>query len=302
MIVEVQDLEVRYKENVAVNKISFGVEEGEIFGIIGPNGAGKTSTIECIVGLKKKYFGSIKLFGKTLPEYKKNLYNLIGVQLQEASFPDKMKVVEICKLFSSFYNEPIPYGRLLKDIGMEGKSNSYVRDLSGGQKQRLSIILALIPNPKIIFLDELTTGLDPQARHNIWDIIKKLKMENKTIILTTHFMDEAEYLCDKICILINGKIEVMGTLSEILLVNDMQSKISFNTNTDLKNINFDIQGIANIEQQGSLINIFGIGDNLLTDIVNHLNNNCVEYRNLTCDKPKLEDVFMKLTGRRMEDV
>lgn len=160
MIIEVEDLVVEYKGVQVVDHVSFSVEEGEIFGMIGPNGAGKTTTIECIEGIRENYSGSIRVLGLNPKVDRKKLYNLIGVQLQETSYQDKIKVWEICKMFSSFYANPLPYESLLNDFGLYDKVNSYVSKLSGGQRQKLAIILALIANPKIIFLDELSTGLD----------------------------------------------------------------------------------------------------------------------------------------------
>ncbi|MBU5591625.1 ABC transporter ATP-binding protein [Clostridium sp. MSJ-4] len=244
MILEVNHLSVNYKELKAVDDISFNINEGEIFTIIGPNGAGKTSTIESIVGLNKKYEGDIIILGTKANNIPKSLYNEIGVQLQEASFPDKLKVDEVCKMFSKLYDNPVDYNILLKEFDLESKKNSYIRDLSGGQKQRLSIIIALLPDPKIIFLDELTTGLDPKSRRMIWNIILKEKKKNKTIVLSTHFMDEAEFLSDRIAILVEGKLQVVGTLEEIFEKYEMG------------------EGKA----------------------------------------PKLEDVFLKLVGYKMEDI
>ncbi|MBU3093528.1 ABC transporter ATP-binding protein [Clostridium sp. CF011] len=300
MMLEVKNLIVKYKGIVAVDNISFQVKEGEIFSIIGPNGAGKTSTIESIVGLKKNYEGNITVLGTEVRNFKKNIYNLIGVQLQEASFPDKLKVGEICDLFSSLYENPIDYKNLLEKFQMKKKVNCYIRELSGGQKQKLSIILALLPDPEIIFLDELTTGLDPQARRSIWTIIKNLKDKNKTIILSTHFMDEAEYLSDTICILIDGKIRSLGGLGDILLENNMEEKVSFNTSDD---INLDFNNTISIKREGRTVKVWGrSGENLTTDILRYLNDNNIKYDNLICERPKLEDVFLKITDCRMEDI
>ncbi|KOF56681.1 MULTISPECIES: ABC transporter ATP-binding protein [Clostridium] len=300
MILKVNHLSVKYKDLKAVNDISFNINEGEIFTIIGPNGAGKTSTIESLVGLNKKYNGSISILGTEAKDINKSLYNEIGVQLQEASFPDRLKVSEVCKMFSKLYYNPIDYSILLKEFDLESKKNSYIRELSGGQKQRLSIIIALIPNPKIIFLDELTTGLDPKSRRMIWGIIRKQKKQNKTIVLSTHFMDEAEYLSDRIAILVEGKLQVVGTLNEIFEKYEMEQKITFHTNEN-KELNF--VHASNVKREGTLVSVWvKKGETALEDIFTDLKDSKIKYENLECKSPNLEDVFLKLVGYRMEDV
>jgi ABC-2 type transport system ATP-binding protein len=296
MIIEVKDLIVDYKGKRAVDSINFSVKEGEIFGMIGPNGAGKTSTIECIEGLKEGYSGTISILGLNPKTDRKKLYNLIGVQLQETSYQDKIKVWEICKLFSSFYKNPLSYEKLLHDFELHDHLNSYVSKLSGGQKQKVSIILSLISNPKIVFLDELTSGLDPQARRSMWELIKGLRNRGITIYMTTHFMEEAEYLCDRISIMKSGRIVAIDTVNNLINSYKLEEKIMFSSS----NLNTDgfkgIEGVNKIEKNGNDVIIHGQGINLLSHVINYLNTNHVVYSNLQIAKPNLEDVFLKING------
>ena len=185
--------------------------EGEIFGIVGPNGAGKTTTIECLEGLRKPDSGTIRVLGKDPQQDRQYIKLHTGMQLQQSNLPERMKVWEALDLYSSFYPKPVNWNNLLKILGLEEKRNTPFAKLSGGQKQRLFIAMALLPDPEIIFLDELTTGLDPQARHAIWDLVRQVRENGKTILLTTHFMEEAERLCDRVAIFDHGKIVALDT-------------------------------------------------------------------------------------------
>ena len=227
MVVEVRSLCKNYGSVRAVDGISFDVKDNEIFCMVGPNGAGKTTTIECIEGLRKPDSGEIRVLGLEPYREKEKLYQLIGVQLQETSYQDSIKVWEICQLFSSFYKNPLSYEELLKKFELYEKKNSYVSKLSGGQRQKLSIILALIPNPEIVFLDELTTGLDPQARRSMWTFIKGLREEGRTIFLTTHYMEEAEYLSDRVAIMYHGHIVALDTPKNLIEKSEIEEKIIF---------------------------------------------------------------------------
>jgi ABC-2 type transport system ATP-binding protein len=300
MVLDVKNLSVTYKDVIAVDDITFRVNEGEIFSIIGPNGAGKTSTIESILGLNKAYSGEICLLGKNPKSFKKSIYNEIGIQLQESSYPDKLKVGELCRLFSSFYSNPLDYKVLLNDFDVAGKEKAYVHQLSGGQVQKLSILLALLPDSKVIFLDELTTGLDPKSRHELWNIILMLKERGKTVILSTHFMDEAEYLSDRICILINGKIKLMGSFREILSELNLDSKITFSSRV-LFPKNFSEANF--VQQEGNRITILTHdGEKTIMAVKAYLQSKNIQYVDLYQGKPNLEDVFLLLTGTRSEDL
>ena len=300
VIIEVEDLVVEYKGVQVVDHVSFSVEEGEIFGMIGPNGAGKTTTIECIEGIRENYSGSIRVLGLNPKVDRKKLYNLIGVQLQETSYQDKIKVWEICKMFSSFYANPLPYESLLNDFGLYDKVNSYVSKLSGGQRQKLAIILALIANPKIIFLDELSTGLDPQARRSMWELIKGLQKDGKTIYMTTHFMDEAEYLCNRIAIMDKGKVVAVDTVENLIKRFGLEEMVVFKADE----LNLDeierIAGVTSLERRGSEVCVKGREINFVNNILNYLGNNQIRYRDLKVIQPSLEDVFLKITAEKSE--
>lgn len=299
-MIEVKNLSISYKSIKAVDNVSFSVKKGEIFGMIGPNGAGKTSTIECIEGLRKPDLGTISVLGLSPQHDRYKLYELIGVQLQETSYQDRAKVWEICKLFSSPYKNPRPYEKLLKDFGLYEKKGEYVSKLSGGQKQRLSIILALIPNPKIVFLDELTTGLDPQARHLMWNLIKGLKKDGITIFMTTHFMEEAENLCDRIAIMNKGKIEAIDTAENLIEIYGLEERMVFSSNIANLEALKKVDGVKSVEKIGKEITVYGIGKNFLGNLVSYLQKEECNYDDLRVIKPRLEDVFLKLTGYKIE--
>src|SRR5215213_1574738 len=211
-VIEVSGFRKTYKSFVAVDDVSFKVYDGEIFGLIGPNGAGKTTTMECVEGLRTPDSGRISVLGLDPFHDIRSLQNRIGVQLQEAQLQKRIKVKEAVHLCASLYQRPASDGdRLLEQLGLADKRNSWFMTLSGGQKQRLFIALALINDPEVVFLDELTTGLDPQARRAIWDLVQDIRSRGKTVFLTTHLMEEAERLCDRVAIIEHGRIIDMGT-------------------------------------------------------------------------------------------
>jgi len=301
VVINVNHLSKNYGDIKAVDDISFAVNEGEIFGMIGPNGAGKTTTIECLEGLRQPNFGSIYVLGLSPHLNRKKLYHLIGVQLQETQFQDKASVHDLCKLFASFYEKPQSCDELLREFELFDKKKAYVGRLSGGQRQRLSIVLALIPNPQIIFLDELTTGLDPQARHDVWNLIKNLREKGITIFLTTHFMDEAEALCDRVAVMDRGKIIAMDTPANLIKKNKTETMIIFTSNNADSEMLKSINGITKVEKRGDKIIAYGSGGNILSDLVLFLEKSGVEFNNLTIEQPNLEDVFMELTGKKVRD-
>lgn len=212
--IEVKNLCKSYDGIKAVENVNISICRGEVFGLLGPNGAGKSTTIECILGTKKQNSGMVSVLGMNPQKQRKRLFEKVGVQFQEGNFQDKIRVSELCEVTASLYKETFDYGELLKQFGLQDKSKSMVSELSGGQKQRLFIVLALIPNPEVVFLDELTTGLDAKARRDVWKKLSELKAKGMTIMLTSHFMDEVEALCDKIMILKNGKDIFCGTVQE----------------------------------------------------------------------------------------
>lgn len=215
-ILTVNRLRKSYGNFIAVDNLSFEVKKGEIFGLLGHNGAGKSTSIECILGVKASDGGDIKILGMNSVKDRKKLFEKVGVQFQESNYQTKIKVDEICKVTSSLYKNPVDWRELIGTFGLSGKGKSPVYDLSGGERQRLSVLLALIPKPELVFLDELTTGLDAKARRDIWKYLKMLKDNGLTIVLTSHYMDEVEALCDRIHILKKGKTVAEGSVSDVI--------------------------------------------------------------------------------------
>lgn len=215
-VIKVDNLTKAYGNVTAVTKLSFSVKKGTVFGLLGANGAGKSTTIECLLGTKSIDSGSVEILGMSSISNRKQLFEKVGVQFQEANYQENIRVGELCEVTSALYKNPKDYQKLLVKFGISDKEKSLVKDLSGGQKQRLFIILALIPNPEVVFLDELTTGLDTRARRDVWKILKDLKNQGLSILLTSHFMDEVEELCDNICILKNGESIFSGTVKEAI--------------------------------------------------------------------------------------
>ena len=214
--IRVNQLSKSYATVKAVDNLDFSVCRGKVFGLLGANGAGKSTTIECMLGTKKQDSGTVSILGMNPQKDRKKLFERVGVQFQEANYQDKITVSELCEVTQSLYNTSLHYADLLKQFGLSDKLKSQVSELSGGQKQRLFIVLALIPNPEVVFLDELTTGLDTKARRDVWKCLSDLKAKGLTIVLTSHFMDEVEALCDKIMILKKGKSIFYGTLQEAI--------------------------------------------------------------------------------------
>ncbi len=215
-MIEVRDLKKRYGDKQAVDGISFSVKKGEIFGILGPNGAGKTTTLEMMETLREIDGGSVHIDGIDVAKDPQRIKYLIGVQPQSPAFQDKTRLTEVIEMFAAAYGEKVDPMEFLRDVDLEDKAKSFVEDLSGGQKQRLSITTALVHGPKVFFLDEPTTGLDPQARRHLWDLIEKVRDKGISVVLTTHYMDEAEILCDRIAVMDNGKIVAEDTPKNLI--------------------------------------------------------------------------------------
>ncbi len=300
-VIEVNNLIKNYGKVKAVDGVSFEVNEGEIFGMVGPNGAGKTTTIECIEGLRKPDKGIINVLNLNPSTDREKFYEKVGVQLQETNYQDKIKVYEICELFTSLYKKPLNYNDLLKRFELYDFKNGFVMKLSGGQKQKLSIILALISNPEIIFLDEITTGLDPKARRDMWKIVKELKNEGKTIFLTTHYMEEAEFLCDRVSIIDKGKIVELDTPEKLIEKSGIEDMISFETkDIDIEELK-RVKGVNKVSFKNGEVTIYGRGEDLLKEIVDYLYLNKIYFKNLRTKKPNLEDTFLKFTGREYSE-
>ena len=304
-IVQVQGLRKTYGATIAVNDISFEVGDGEIFGMVGPNGAGKTTTIECLEGLRKPDAGTVRVLGLDPRGDNRTLRERVGMQLQQSNLPDRMKVWEALDLYASFYPNAADWNWLLVQLGLDEKRNSPFAKLSGGQKQRLFIALALLPNPQLIFLDELTTGLDPQARRVIWDLVRSVRDQGKTILLTTHFMDEAERLCDRVAILDHGRIVALDTPSNLIRDLGAEERVVFSMDETLP------EAFANALSDGTRLEVQdervvvhsknGRDVPLVVEVVNLLSSQKIRFRNLRTEQPNLEDVFLSLTGREMRE-
>lgn len=299
-MIEVKNLKVVYGNKVAVNGISFNIEKGEIFGIIGENGAGKTTTIECIEGIRKPTEGFITISGLNPQKDNNKVQSIIGVQLQETSYPKRMKVKEVCELFTALYKNTRDYNELLEEFGLLDHKKKYVENLSGGQKQRLSIILALIHNPKIVFLDELTTGLDPRSRRGMWDYIYQLKENGVTVVMTTHFMEEAEYLCDRVAIFNEGNIVALDTVPTLIKSLPYEEKASFIVK---KGFNVDILNdelINEVIQRGKEVTAYG-KHGVSKAVKDILDNSSYDYLRFRSSLPTLEDVFFINTEDQGEE-
>jgi ABC-2 type transport system ATP-binding protein len=243
-MIQVRNLVKKYDDFVAIDDISFEVYKGEIFGILGPNGAGKTTTLEVIESILDKTSGQILVDGLDIDIYPNQVKSIIGIQLQSAGFYPKLNLIESLELFANIYNVKIDPLKILDSVNLTEKAKSFVDDLSGGQKQRFSIASTLVADPDIIFLDEPTTGLDPQARRNLWDMIKKLKERRKTIVLTTHYMDEAEQLCDRLAVMDQGKIIEINTPRNFIqeLLDRGFSKPQIKLQANLEDVFLDLTG------------------------------------------------------------
>jgi ABC-2 type transport system ATP-binding protein len=301
--VEVKDLFKKYGDLIAVNKVSFTIQEGEIFGLLGPNGAGKTTTIEMIEGLRKPDGGSIQLCGIDVRKRADNVKEIIGVQLQSTSIYDKIKVGEAIELFGGYYCKCRPANEVLEEVSLNEKVNSFVDSLSGGQKQRLALALALVNEPRVLFLDEPTTALDPQARRNMWEIIKGLGQKGKTIILNTHYMEEAQQLCDRVGIMDHGQIIALDTPTNLISKQNMDSAVEiFSPNGMSKDFFERLPKVDKVTRDGENFILHTRDDlALLTDIVHLREQNKLGLRNISVREATLEDVFLELTGRKLRD-
>jgi ABC-2 type transport system ATP-binding protein len=293
-VVTVRHLVKRYGHLIAVNDVSFSILEGEIFGIIGPNGAGKTTTVECISGLRAPDAGSISVFGLSPQKDRNKIRALVGVQLQESALPPRLKVGEAVRLFASFYSDPLDPDALLESLGIKQIANSAFKNLSGGQKQRLSIALALVGNPKLAILDELTTGLDPEARHETWSFIEHMRDRGVTVILVTHFMDEAEHLCDRLALINHGTVKALDT-PEALAAKAGGSRVRFVPSQPVDDQTLRaISGVTEIERKQRYITVIGTGD-LATAVITALAAIGIQVSEVEARAGNLEDAFLKLT-------
>lgn len=302
LVISVSQLAKRYGATVAVDDVSLEVHEGEIFGLIGPNGAGKTTTMECVQGHRKPDRGIISVLGLDPQRDSAALRQRIGVQHQEAHLQKRIKVWEAVDLWSSLYARVVDTDALLARLGLEAKRNAWFMTLSGGQKQRLFIALALIHEPEVVFLDELTTGLDPQARRAIWTLITDIRQRGTTVFLTTHLMEEAERLCDRVAIIEHGRLIEVGTPGELVRKHCPERTVVFTSES--AGVAGQLQQLGAVQSatsNGSTHTVRGEGDDVVTDVINFISREGIRVTGFRTEAPTLEDVFLKLTGHGIRD-
>jgi ABC-2 type transport system ATP-binding protein len=305
-VIKVEQLTKKFGDLVAVNDISFEVKQGEIFGMLGPNGAGKTTTLEIIEGLQEPTSGQTWVLGLNSHAESEKVKQKIGVQLQASAYFDYLTLREILELFASFYHQHIKADELLASVGLLDKKNSLVKHLSGGQKQRFSIVASLVNDPEVLFLDEPTTGLDPQARHHLWDYIRAINERGKTIVLTTHYMEEAERLCDRVAIIDLGRIVAQGP--PLNLVHDLKSSYRINITTAQRVPMEAFQGIAGVLQVQELgghapkyqLRATKALDSL-PSLLKTIESEKIPLTDIEVLPANLEDVFLELTGKELRD-
>ncbi|GED08536.1 ABC transporter ATP-binding protein [Cellulosimicrobium cellulans] len=294
---EVRNLHKRYGHRVAVDDVSLTVEDGEIFGIIGPNGAGKTTTVECVAGLRTPDSGSVSVLGLDPTTDRAEVRERLGVQLQESSFPDAITVTEALDLYGSFYRDPVDWRELLELLDLSEKRDTRYKALSGGQKQRLSIALALVGGPKVAILDELTTGLDPQARRDTWSLVERVRDTGVTIVLVTHFMDEAERLCDRIAVVSGGRVAAVDTPAGLVAQANAAQQVRFRVSQPLdRSVLTGLPEVTDVENTADRWRVTGRGQ-LLSSVAGALARADVVAEDLRVDQRTLDDAFVALTGR-----
>jgi ABC-2 type transport system ATP-binding protein len=299
-VIEVTNLQKRYGDKLAVDDVSFTVEQGEIFGILGPNGAGKTTTVEMITGLRKPDVGTVRVLGLDPQRDSEQLRGKVGVQLQESELPGRLRVYEALDLYASFYPNPADPEKLLKDWGLTDRRNAAFAGLSGGQKQRLFIALALIGNPEIAILDELTTGLDPQARRVAWRLIQEIRAKGVTVILVTHFMEEAERLCDRIAIVSDGRVVALDSPGSLVSEVETEQRIRFRPSAPLPDgLLENLPEVYDVLTQGPQVVVVADG-NALQAVVSTLAQHRIVASDLRIEQATLEDAFVAITGRTFE--
>jgi ABC-2 type transport system ATP-binding protein len=297
--VEITHLRKTYGPLTAVDDVSLSVAEGEIFGILGPNGAGKTTTVECAIGLRNADSGTVRLLGLDPRTERDEIREIVGVQLQTGAQPGKLRVGEIIEEYQSFYREPADVGELMDVLGLTAKRGDYYKTLSGGQRQRLSVALALIGRPKIAVLDEMTTGLDPQARRDTWELIEGIRRRGVTIVLVTHFMEEAERLCDRVALIDSGRVVALDTPAALAERARGGKTVRF-----LPSAAFDdrlltgLPEVTGLEHAGQHVVATGTGE-LVNAVILALHAAGVTARDVQLDSSNLEDAFVKLTGSHL---
>jgi ABC-2 type transport system ATP-binding protein len=295
-VIEVQHLHKKYGDTVAVGDISFTVHEGEIFGILGPNGAGKTTTVECIEGLREPDRGEVSVLGLDPQRDRAELTQRLGVQLQESRLPDQLRVGEALELYSSFYRDPADWRELMEVLGISAKAKTPFRKLSGGQQQRLSIALALVGSPRVAVLDELTTGLDPQARRDTWDLIEGVRERGVTIVLVTHFMEEAERLCDRVALIDAGQVVALDTPAALAERVEAGQRIQFRPSVPVDDWLLEsLPEVASVTHKGDAVVVTGTS-RALNAVISVLARNQIVAEQLRVEQASLEDAFLAFTG------
>ena len=296
--VTVRGLRKRYGATVAVDDVSLDVAGGEIFGLLGPNGSGKTTTVECLQGLRRPDEGTLSVFGFDPCAEPAQVRRLVGSQLQDSALPERLKVWEALRLFSVISPGGPPWERLLDEWGLTGRRNTAFGDLSGGQRQRLFVALALISEPRLVVLDEMTTGLDPAARRVAWDLVAAVRERGTTVVLVTHFMDEAQRLCDRLAVLLDGHVVARGTTAELIASQPRSSAVRFTTpaGADLGFLNL-VSGVKKVAlDHGGRVTIVGDGP-LLARVAHALVDRGMEPEDLRVELPTLEDAYLALTTK-----
>jgi ABC-2 type transport system ATP-binding protein len=300
-IIEVTELRKRYGATVAVDGISLTVQAGEILGIVGPNGAGKTTTVECLEGLRRPDAGTVRVLGLDPRRQGAELRQRIGVQLQQAALPDRLKVWEALDLYASFYRHPADWRLLLEEWGLAAKRDAAFADLSGGQRQRLFIALALVGRPEVVFLDELTTGLDPQARRTTWELVRQVRAKGATVVLVTHFMEEAELLCDRVAIVDRGRVVAMDAPGALVRGLGAGQRLRFRPLGPFDPDSLRaLPGVQRVDRDGDQVVVSG-GGPLLATVAAALADRAVAVADLRSEEANLEDAFLALTGRALRD-
>jgi ABC-2 type transport system ATP-binding protein len=299
--ISVSHLQKTYGKVRAVEDVSFTVNDGEIFGLLGPNGAGKTTTVECIIGLRRPDGGTISVLGLDPQVDRDALHPVVGVQLQSSTFPDKLKVSEILDMYQSFYRNPADPEELVHALGLSEKLGSYYKTLSGGQKQRLALALALIGQPKIAVLDEMTTGLDPQARLDTWEIIERTRDRGTTVILVTHYMEEAQRLCDRVALIDHGRVIALDTPSGLIEQVTGGKQVRFMPSKPFEEkVLTALPEVKSVERQGKHVKVVGSGQ-LVNAVIKTLADHDVEALDVETEGATLEDAFVNLTGRHIHE-
>ncbi|MGD9892699.1 MAG: ATP-binding cassette domain-containing protein [Dehalococcoidia bacterium] len=300
--IDVQDLRKRYGDVQAVDGISFAVEQGEVFGMLGPNGAGKTTTVEIVEGLRPADSGRVTVLGRDIAQQTQEVKERIGVQLQQPALLPRLTVAEMLMLFASFFSRARPVDELVRMVGLEESRDRQAGQLSGGQAQRLSVALALVNRPEIIFLDEPTTGLDPQARANLWELIEAIRSEGTTVLLTTHYMEEAERLCDRVAIVDHGQIVALESPRRLIEANFSETAVIFRMRAAPVAELERLAGVHRAETDGDEVTLYSEDvPATMADLLTFTRNRGQPLENLYVRGATLEDVFLRLTGRRLRE-